>query len=221
MSFGIIKGDPSHSRLQLAPPGGTFPVCFLHDGENPNTREIPGSGIVGSRAFTDVKIWDGHLHQIRKGWSRRVQNSTRGIRYSASIILGQVVPLNEIAEFVHITEVSGITAVLDDLHRFLVIPASGKALIPFAPSFLRAQKVSRVVGHGILHTGIFAEIRRNRHIASILVLLLGRDGMDRTAIPGGAHPGVARQGSKSSSVLLTMASSDNRRFLISRLRRNT
>ena len=58
MFLYIIQGNPTHAGLQLSPPGGTFPVSFLHNGEDANTREVASPFIVGSGAFADVEIRD-------------------------------------------------------------------------------------------------------------------------------------------------------------------
>ena len=58
MFLSIIQGNPAHTGFQLSPPGGTFPVSFLPNGEDANTREVACPFIVGSGAFADVEIRD-------------------------------------------------------------------------------------------------------------------------------------------------------------------
>ena len=54
----VVERNPTHARFQLAPLYCAGAVRFLHNGEDTNSREIPGFGIVGSRAFADVEIRD-------------------------------------------------------------------------------------------------------------------------------------------------------------------
>ena len=107
-----------------------------------------------------------------------------------SIILCQVPAFDDIAEILHIGVAGGIAAILDDLHSLLVIRASCQTFITFPAAIHRTEQICRMVGNGVLHTGVLSEISCDRDIAAIGILLLRFLGIDRLAIPTAAAPAV-------------------------------
>ena len=87
----------------------------------------------------------------------------------------------------------GIAAILDDLHSLLVIRASCQTFITFPAAIHRTEQICRMVGNGVLHTGVLSEISGDRDIAAIGILLLRFLGIDRLAIPTAAAPAVPRK----------------------------
>ena len=75
------------------------------------------------------------------------------------IVLSEVPPLDDGAEVLNISQARCIAAVLDDLHGFLVVGAALQTVIAEFAAVLRSEEVYAVIGDGILHTRIFAEVR--------------------------------------------------------------
>ena len=106
------------------------------------------------------------------------------------IILRQVPTLDDIAKVLNIGVAGSITTILDDLCRFLVIGTACQTLIAFPAATHRSEQICCMVGNGVFHTGVLAEVSSDRHIAAIGILLLRFLRIDRLAIPTAAAPAV-------------------------------
>lgn len=110
------------------------------------------------------------------------------------IVLREVPPLDDGAEVLHIGKARGVAAILDDLHGFLVVRASLQPFVAELVSVLCAEQISGMVGDGILHARIFAEVRRDCFVAAVRVLLLRLLGVLALSVPCRTAPCVAGEG---------------------------
>ena len=83
-----------------------------------------------------------------------------------------------------------IPAILDDLHSLLVVRASGQTFIAFLTAVHRTKQIRRMVGNGVLHTAILAEVSGDRDHRAIIILFLRFLGVDGLAIPCRVRPGI-------------------------------
>ena len=114
----------------------------------------------------------------------------RTLRSLCHIILREIPTRDDTAKVLYIGVAGRITTILDDLYRFLVIRTACQTFIAFLTAVHRTEQICRMVGNGVLHTSVLAEVSGDRHIAAIVILLLRFLGIDGLAIPTAAAPAV-------------------------------
>ena len=109
------------------------------------------------------------------------------------IVLCQIPTLDDIAEVLHIGVTGRIPAILDDLSSLLIIGAASQTFVAFLVAVHRTKQIRRMVGNGVLHTIVLAEVSGNRNHRAIRILLLRFLGVDGLAVPTAAAPAVPGQ----------------------------
>lgn len=147
----VIECDPSCTGFQPAPA-----LCrasaghYFHDGKHTLSGIFSGSCVIRTCTLTDVQVIDADTDKERTAISR--------CSADCDIILGEIPSLDDAAQIADIGAGSRITAVLDDLHRFLIVSAALQTIVAECGTVLCTEQIRRMVGNGSLHIRILAEI---------------------------------------------------------------
>ena len=137
----VIKRDPSCTGFQPAPA-----LCrasaglYFHDGKHTLSGIFPGSCVIRACTLTDVQVIDADTDKERTVISR--------CSADCNIILGEIPSLDDAAQIADIGAGSHITAVLDDLHRFLIVSAALQTIVAECGIVLCTEQIRRMVGNG-------------------------------------------------------------------------
>ena len=144
-----VGGHPNRVRLEGSADGIDSPAIL---------SEHKITGILVRTRFCVTEVTERPLLGcgIRPILAHTIKTSFRCVS-RGRIILREVPLLDDTAKLLHIVKARRIAALLDDLHRFLVIRTARQPLIPLPAAVHSTQQISGVVCDGVLKGSIVVE----------------------------------------------------------------